>query len=306
MMQLNRRTVLAGMGSTLLAAGPGRLLATTRLSMDGMDVLSVSDGNLMLPGSFFFDGLPADEVTAILKRYDIPTDMLEPPCNVTVLRQDDRTVLFDAGAGHAFMPTAGTLLDSLSALDITPDEVTNVVLTHGHPDHLWGVLDDFDDLVFQNADYMIGQAEWDFWSDPATVTSVGEARASFAVGAARRLEAIADRCSFFSPDQEILPGVMAHGTFGHTPGHMSFELRAGSDAVMVVGDAIGNHHVAFERPGWGSGSDQDRDMGAATRTRLLDQLAQDQMMMIGFHLPGGGIGRVERTADAYRFVPEDA
>ena len=73
---------------------------------------------------------------------------------------------------------------------------------------------------------------------------------------------------------------------------------------MVLGDCIGNHHVAFERPEWASGSDQDKDLAAATRVRLLDQLVADQHAIIGFHLPGGGIGRVERVDAGYRFIED--
>jgi hypothetical protein len=74
---------------------------------------------------------------------------------------------------------------------------------------------------------------------------------------------------------------------------------------MIVGDAIGNHHVAVERPAWHSGADQDPETAALTRQRLLDQLAMDKMAMLGFHLPGGGLGRIERSGDAFRFVQED-
>jgi glyoxylase-like metal-dependent hydrolase (beta-lactamase superfamily II) len=184
------------------------------------------------------------------------------------------------------------------------DEITHVIFTHAHPDHLWGVLDDFDDPVFVNASYMIGQAEWEYWTDPATVESIGKARAAFAVGAARRLAEIEDRISFITGGQEVLPGILAHDSPGHTPGHMAFEVRQGSEAVMVVGDAIGNGHLALARPYWPSGSDQDAETGIVTRTRLLDMLAADRMAMVGFHLPEGGLGHVERHDGAYRFVPE--
>ncbi len=175
-----------------------------------------------------------------------------------------------------------------------PMRITHVVFfTHAHPDHLWGVLDDFDDLVFANATYMIGQTEWDYWRDPNTVSTIGEARV-LAVGAARRLEALEDVIQFFADGDEVLPGVMALATFGHTPGHMSFEVRAGSEAMLIGGDAIGNHHVAFARPDWAGGADQDPERAALTRLRLLDMLAQDKMALMGFHLPHGGLGRVER------------
>lgn len=304
-MRLNRRKMLAGMGGLALLNAPSSLLARTAIPLGSSEVIAISDGHLVLPGSFFFEDLPQDELAAILSKHDVPSDQLEPPCNLTLLRQEGRVVLFDAGSGSGFMPSAGQLLDNLEAEGLTPDDITHVVFTHAHPDHLWGILDDFDDPVFPDAEVMIGQAEWDYWTDPDTVDTIGEARASFAVGAARRLAAIKDQVSFFKDGDEILPGVMAHATFGHTPGHMSFEIRDGSNAVMVGGDAIGNEHVAFERPDWASGADQDTDLGAKTRMRLLDKLATDDIALLGFHLAHGGLGRVERTAETYQFVPED-
>jgi len=204
------------------------------------------------------------------------------------------------------MPSAGSMLNGLDAISVAPEDITHVVFTHAHPDHLWGVLDDFDDPVFPDAQMMIGQAEWEYWTDPDTVNTIGEARASFAVGAARRLDAISDQITMIKSGAEILPGVLAHDTPGHTPGHMSFEIRDGSQAVLVGGDAIGNAHVAFARPHWTSGADQDAELGAQTRARLLDTLVSDDIALLGFHLPNGGLGRVERDGEGYRFVPEGA
>jgi glyoxylase-like metal-dependent hydrolase (beta-lactamase superfamily II) len=116
---------------------------------------------------------------------------------------------------------------------------------------------------------------------------------------------IEDQITFFNDGDEILPGVAARATFGHTPGHMALEVRDGSDSVMILGDCIGNYHVAFEKPEWASGSDQDQDQAAKTRVSLLDQLASEKMRVIGFHLAGNGVGFVDKTADGYAFVPED-
>ena len=300
---LNRRNLLCGMGAMpLVGAQTG--WAATSLPLGQSTVLSVSDGNLVLPGAMFFDALPQDELAPILAASGVARDQLTPPCNLTLLRQENRLVLFDAGSGPAFMPSAGTLLDSLDAVGVAPDDITHVVFTHAHPDHLWGILDDFDDPVFTEAEHMIAQTEWDYWTDPDTVNTIGEARASFAVGAARRLAAIEDQITFFKGGDEVLPGVMAHMTPGHTPGHTSFEIRDGGQALMVGGDAIGNHHVALARPEWASGSDQDPDLGATTRLRLLDQLVADDIALLGFHLPQGGLGRIERASQGYNFIPE--
>jgi hypothetical protein len=107
----------------------------------------------------------------------------------------------------------------------------------------------------------------------------------------------------FEDGAEVAPGVTAVATHGHTPGHMSFAVSGGDTTVMVIGDAVGNDHVAMARPDWPSGADQDMETGAATRARLLDQLATDGMLAVGFHMGGGGLGRVERPATAIASPP---
>lgn len=298
---ISRRLFLGGAAALPLL--PGRAFAGAALTLGGMQVDTLSDGNLMLPREFSFPGLPEAELAEILARHGADQDMFEPPCNLTLARDGTNTVLFDVGSGADFMPSAGKIGEALDAMGVGFDEITHVVFTHGHPDHLWGLIDEFDEPIFAQAQYMMGRAEFEYWMDPNTVSTIGEARASFAVGAARRLELIADQIVLFEDGQEILPGIAARAAPGHTPGHMAFELRSGSESVMVVGDAIGNPHVAFERPDWHSGSDHEPGQGAATRTGLLGQLADAQMPLVGFHLPGGGLGRVERAGGAFRFVP---
>jgi glyoxylase-like metal-dependent hydrolase (beta-lactamase superfamily II) len=300
---ISRRTFLAAASATaLMPAAPRRLWAGSTLSLGGVQIDTLSDGMLTLPGDFILGGMPQDEMQAIVAKYGLPTDQLTPPCNVTLLRDGTNTVLFDVGSGPDFMPTAGKLLEAFEALGLTPDDVTHVLFTHAHPDHIWGLLDEFDEPLFANAEYMIGAEEFDYWMNPDTVNTIGEARTTFAVGAQRRLAVIADSVRKVADGEEVLPGIMARLTAGHTPGHMAWDIAAGSDRVMVLGDAIGNHHVAFERPDWASGSDQDAAMAADTRVRLLDQIATDKALLIGYHLPGGGIGRAERDGSTYRFV----
>jgi glyoxylase-like metal-dependent hydrolase (beta-lactamase superfamily II) len=305
-MRISRRDFIGGAAGLAAAPTLGLLphAVHAQLAIGDIRLDVVSDGYLTLPGGFIFDPMPKDELAPILARLGQSADVLTPPCNVTLMRRGDRTILFDAGSGPDFSPGSGVLLDSLDALGVTPDTVTDVIFTHAHPDHLWGILDDFGDPVFARADYRIGRQEWDYWMDPDTVDRIGEARASFAVGARRRLEMIADRITFFEGGDEILTGVAARATLGHTPGHMAFEVRDGTDAVMILGDCIGNDHIAFARPGWPSGSDQDPETAAATRLSLMDQLSHEKTRVIGFHLTGNGIGHIEKTTDGYAFVAE--
>lgn len=297
-MTMTRRSVLTGMLS--FAAYP----AVANLKLGSATLTTVSDGHLTLPGDFFFASFPQDELAPILEATGVSRSQVMPACNLTLYRSGDLTVLFDVGSGADFMPSAGQVMDSLAAIDIAPEDVTHVVFTHAHPDHIWGVLDDFDDPAFPEASYMMGREEWAYWWDPQTVDTIGEARAAFAVGAKRRMEAIEDQTVVFDSGDEILPGIAAILSPGHTPGHMSFEIRNGGDAVLVVGDAIGNHHVALHRPAWRSGADQDPETAVGSRLALLDRLTHEDLRIAGFHLPNGGLGRIETSADGYRFLPE--
>ncbi len=302
---LTRRHVLtAAAGALALPLLPQRLWAGSSLTLGGMQVDTLSDGHLVLPGNFVLGGMPAEEAQAIVAKYGLAADQITPPCNVTLLRDGTHTVLFDVGAGPDFMPSAGKLAEAFGILGLTADEVTHVLFTHAHPDHLWGLLDDFDEPVFPNATYMIGRAEFDYWTDPATVDTIGADRTTFAVGAARRLGVIAETVRRVEDGEEVLPGVAARLTPGHTPGHMAYELASGGAGALVAGDALGNHHVAFERPDWPSASDQDAPRAATTRAALLNRLADEKLPLIGYHLPGGGIGRAERAGSAFVFVEE--
>ncbi|OOY07264.1 MBL fold metallo-hydrolase [Thioclava sp. F36-7] len=301
-MTFTRRTILrGGLAMGAMTALPRFSFAAQTLEMGSARLDTLSDGNLVLPLSFVSDN---PDAKPILEKYGITGDSVEPPCNVTLYRDGTNTVLFDVGSGNDFMPSAGKLMEAMDALEVAPDDVTHVVFTHGHPDHLWGVLDDFDEPFFANAQHMMGKDEFEYWLNPETLDTIDDGRKTFAAGALRRLEILEDQIDTFGDGEEILPGIMAQMTPGHTPGHMSFHVKNGNTQAFIIGDAIVNHYLAFAAPGMEAGSDQNPELGAKTRVALLDQLATDNLPIIGYHLPEGGLGRVERDGDAYRYVAE--
>jgi glyoxylase-like metal-dependent hydrolase (beta-lactamase superfamily II) len=303
MPNFTRRACLA-MGAAA-ALMPRAGFTAERLSLGDAELVTLSDGNLVLPSDFIFGPAPQEDLARLVPEFGIDLSQpLTPPCNVTLLRTGDRTILFDCGAGPAFQDSAGRLLDALGSEGLGPEDITDIVFTHAHPDHLWGVLDDFDEPLFLNAAHRIGRIERDYWMDPETVNTIGEARASFAAGAIRRLAVIEDILETFEDGDEVLPGVAAVLTPGHTPGHMAFEIASGGTSAMVIGDAVGNDHVAMARPAWPTGADQDTETGVATRVRLLERLAAEGIAAVGFHMSGGGIGRVEAASEGYRFVTD--
>lgn len=304
--RINRRTVLTGLAAGCMigavTAFSRRAQAQEVAEIGGRKIMTLSDGNLVLPISFLFPNVPEDALKTVLTENNLSTEQLEPTLNLTLIEDGDRKILFDAGSGPHFMPSAGKLGDAMMDAGIDPSDITDVVFTHGHPDHLWGIVDDFDEITFSEAVLHFPRAEWDFWRSEDAVEQMEEARKSFAVGAQNRLALMEDRVELFDPGQELVSGIEVVDTAGHTPGHSSFVVHGDGESLMVVGDALTNKVISFEKPEWPTGSDQDPDKGIETRKMLLDRLANDGMQLIGYHLPGNGIGYAEKAGGAYRFV----
>jgi glyoxylase-like metal-dependent hydrolase (beta-lactamase superfamily II) len=165
------------------------------------------------------------------------------------------------------------------------------------------VIDEFDDFRFPNASYVIAAAEWDFWVDPNTPSAVPDWLKGMALGSARILKRLEGKIERRKAGDTVAPGLSYQATLGHTPGHMSVLLENGSERLLIGGDALTHAAVSFARPEWRLGTDFDRDQAVATRRRLLDRLAGERLPLVGFHLPSPGLGMVERSGAAYRFVP---
>ena len=305
-LKLSRRQVLAlgagGMAALAMIMRPSPAGALGNARLGAGEVTIVSDGTLMLPLSFIAPDTPQEEMKALLKANGLGTDAITPDCNVTFYKSGDRFIVFDAGSGSNFMPSAGKLATNMEEAGIDPASVTDVIFTHAHPDHLWGIVDDLDEIVFPEAKIHIGQTEWDFWRADETLAAMDEERKTFVVGAQNRLAMIEDRINLVKPGQEVVTGVEAVDTAGHTPGHLSYMIHDGSESLMVIGDAISNVVLSFMKPEWPSGSDHDPAKGIETRKMLLDRLATDKARIASYHLPHPGLGRAERDGTAYRFV----
>ncbi len=278
--------------------------ASSTVALDNKTIHVISDGVMHLPVSMILpDSMIApSERDEFLASKSLGPERLTQDCNITLVQQGDKTIVFDVGAGPNFMPTTGKLLEQLETKGIDPSDVTDVVFTHAHPDHLWGLLDDFDEPLFPEAQYHIHKNEWEYWLDDSTLDKTPDARKAFVVGAQNRLPLLEDRLTLIEYGQEILPGIEAFDTSGHTPGHTSFVIHGQSESVMLLGDALTNPFIAFEQPRWRLAMDQDPDLAITTRLRLLDRLANEKQKIIGFHLPYPGVGYVERNDKIYRYV----
>src|SRR5262249_34291785 len=145
----------------------------------------VSDGHLVLPTSFLAPDAPAAERETVLKAAGQTGELFNSPTNVTLIRAGDDLILIDMGSGDRFMPTAGKLWDNLKTAGIDKAKITKVVFTHGHPDHLWGAVDELDELVLPQATYYVASAELNFWTGNNALRGLSAERAGFVTGARR-------------------------------------------------------------------------------------------------------------------------
>lgn len=224
-------------------------------------------------------------------------DRINVEQNCLLLETGGKRILFDNGMGSdtMFGPHAGRLLTNMQEAGIDPGLVDAVVLTHAHSDHCWGTMADDGTPNFPNATIYLSEAELAYWETPK---AMGQDEISTA-GVRKHLLPLRDRIVTVRDGQAFLPGVQAWLTPGHTPGHLAFLIEGGA---CLTGDVAFHDPLSYLYPEARCGYDTDAETGVETRRRMLDRLSQERLLVIGYHHPWPGLGRVERFRDSYRFL----
>jgi len=286
-----------------LGAPSGENPAHFRFTLGDTKLTILSDGFFSLStGGVGVNADPAD-VQAFLSRHFLSPDMGYSHTNHLLIEKGDAVILVDVGSGARFLDTVGNLMTNMEAAGIDPSSITHVVITHAHPDHIWGIRDDFDEPLFPDAQYFMGQAEHAYWTQDDLVNQVAPTEQQFVLGAVNSINAEGLEWNLLADGAEIVPGVRMIATPGHTMGHMSVMLEDGDKQLIALGDSLSHAYLSFQRPQWYNGIDQDGDLTVQTRMRLLDMCAADRIAVIGYHFPFPGVGHVLREGDSYSFVP---
>lgn len=243
----------------------------------------------------FAMGEPEDRVRALAAASFIDPDRFEHPFIPVFIDTGKEKVLFDTGLGEP----ESALLHGLARLGVAAEDIDIVVLTHGHPDHIGGLMTD-GAPTFPRARYVFGAAEFEFWRRGENVREARRANRELFM---RNCAPLADRATFVNPGDEILPGMTAVDAAGHSPGLLAWQITSADRRLLIWSDACLHYIVSLQRPDWQADVDDDKAAAAGTRRRLLSRAADERIVVAGYHMPFPGLGFVERTGDAFRWVP---
>jgi glyoxylase-like metal-dependent hydrolase (beta-lactamase superfamily II) len=271
-------------------------------------VATISGGLLTLPPlpTYAPTAEPEEVERAMVERFWSP-DNLFLYFNATYVDTGTHQVLIDTGAGVELGVGLAKLTQNLLSVGVHPQDIDAVIITHAHPDHIGGIVAPDGQLTFPNAQYYISADEWQFWTAPTIDLSsliIPESFKQGIVGSARKhLGAIANRVTQFQPNQEIIPGITAIAAPGHTPGQSALQIKSGASQLIVTTDVFFNEAFDLEHPEWQTGFDFDPPQAAETRRSLLNQVTQDRILVIAYHMPFPAVGHIRSRGDRYEWEP---
>jgi len=283
-----------------MASSAGR---TNRFKIGNFGVTVISDGIRIgeKPEETFGINQTPEAVGDLLKANFLPTDKFVNGFSPTLIDTGSDVVLFDTGLGEGGREAgAGRLLEGISAAGYTPDQVSVVVITHMHGDHIGGLMEGAAP-AFKNARYVACQVEFDFWKDEARVGTAAEGGQK---GVLKNVVPLAEKMTFIDDGAEVVPGITGMAAFGHSPGHMVFKIESEGKGLVLTADTANHFVLSLQRPDWEVKFDMDKTKAAAARKKVFDMVATDRLPFVGYHMPFPAVGFIEKQDQGYRFVPE--
>lgn len=276
-----------------------------KYKVGAIEVTAVYDGIWRKPHDpAFIKDVTVEQTKEALAKAGLTTEFMPIPLTVIVLKIGDKHIMVDAGSGVGqWQANATNLPANMKAAGIDKNQISTILVSHFHPDHVWGLMEKGTNApVFPEAELIVNADEYNFWTESGRVEKLPEGRRA----AGKR---IADNFpkwknwKLVQANAEIAPGVRLISAPGHTPGHSAFLVTSGKDQLMVSNDTMYVPALLAPHPEWQGAYDQDGPMAIATRRKLIDQVIADKMQICGAHFPFPGAGTFVKDGNAYAFTP---
>lgn len=283
--------------------------ASYRYKIGDIEVTVLTDGFRMVPvDDKYLINASASDLAGALVEAGLPKDRMKNSYAPIVLSTGGKRVLFDTGNGEAASQQSkgerGTLNANLAAAGIDRSSIDVVVISHFHADHVNGLLMADNSRAFPKAEILVPEVEWKFWMDDGEMSRASKGRMTELFANNRRVfDALGRKVTPYAWDQEIVKGVTAVGTPGHSIGHTSFLVSSGGKQAYVQSDVCNNAAVFAPHPDWQGFFDQDPPAAAATRRRVYDMLVAEKLPVQAYHFPFPALARIEKQGSGYRVVP---
>lgn len=274
-----------------------------RMMLGDFEITALSDGTAGLPVEKLLTRTTAAKVKKALARSYLK-DPVETSVNGFLVNTGSKLVLIDTGAANLFGPTLGNLVANLKAAGYDPSQVDEIYITHMHPDHVGGLMAG-DKLAFPNAVVRADKRDADFWLKQANMDKAPKEEQSFFKGAMASLDPYIAAGKFkpFDGDTELVPGVRAVATRGHTPGHTSYIVESKGETMEVLGDLVHVAAVQFPDPSVTIKFDSDSKAAAVQRRKAFSDAATKGFWVAAAHVAFPGIGHIRSQFRGYAWIP---
>jgi len=240
----------------------------------------------------FFSDVPFEQVRAAYVDMGMDINNLNNAFNCLYIRTADEQILVDTGFGMGRQEGFGNVVPQLAEMGVQPEDITTVLITHAHGDHIMGLVTTDDKPQFPNARVLFNSVEWDYWY---TENNLGEQGKAI-------LDKVAGRVETFSIGDEIAPGVATLEAYGHTPGHTALRIESNGETLLHLVDVL-HRHVQFAHPQWSPPFDSDTSLSVPTRKKWMAQAAEDGTLVLFYHLTFPGLGHIHKEGDSFKWVP---
>jgi glyoxylase-like metal-dependent hydrolase (beta-lactamase superfamily II) len=274
-----------------------------RYKVGDITVTAINDGFARRPLEGFVRNAELADVKKAMERAFLPADALPISFTTLAIQNGGKLTLIDTGNGDSGAPTARNWMTNFRAAGFDPKDVSTVVFSHFHGDHINGFRLKDGNAVFPNAEVMVPEAEWAFWMDDAKMNAAPEGMKGAFAGVRRVFGPVAKDVKRFADGKEVVSGITAVAAPGHTPGHTTFMIASGNAKLIALSD-LTNHPALFVRnPGWSAVFDMDGPQAAETRRKMLDMVSSERAQVAFYHAPFPATGHILKSGDGFEFVP---